>query len=316
MQPIKEFTKEVFEKNPSEEKKPEKKSRRTRCNRTHRSTTDPDATIMTKHKREGAYLSYQCHFSVDSENRLVTGVIATTGAVNEGRYLPEIIREQKEKYDFKVKDVTADKQYSATENYVVLDELGIKAYIPVGKKWGPGRRRGYGPEKFRYDRKKHVVICPAGKTLHPPPRQVDKYRIIFCSSNYDCKVCHLEGKCGTTKGRYKVIMVNILQHLKNQADKRCRTKYGRKRYRKRGTTVETIFGEAKTQLGLARAHFRGLKKVGIQFLMTAIALNIKRMVTCLSASFSTLFSLLHRLIMALYRLIPTISESEHYFVLL
>ena len=37
-------------------------------------------------------------------------------------------------------------------------------------------------------------------------------------------------------------------------------------------------GEAKNYHGMARARFRGIKKVEMQFLMTAAALNLKKMV--------------------------------------
>jgi len=46
----------------------------------------------------------------------------------------------------------------------------------------------------------------------------------------------------------------------------------------RGTILEGIIGQAKTYHGMAKARFRGLKKVEIQFLMTATALNLKKMV--------------------------------------
>jgi len=44
-------------------------------------------------------------------------------------------------------------------------------------------------------------------------------------------------------------------------------------YNLRGTVIEGIFGQAKAYYGMARARFRGLKNVEIQFLMTATALN-------------------------------------------
>ena len=49
----------------------------------------------------------------------------------------------------------------------------------------------------------------------------------------------------------------------------------------RGTVLEGIMGQAKTYHGMARARFRGLAKVEIQFLMTATALNLKKMVKML-----------------------------------
>ncbi len=145
MQPIEEFTKEVFEKNPSEKKPLEKKPGRKISNKTHRSTSDPDCTLVKKHFRAEAHLSYHCHMTVESESRFITGVLTTTGAQMEGPCLPEIIKEQKDKYGFKVEDVAADKAYSSTENYAALAKMGVKAYIPVGKKYNPARRRGYGP---------------------------------------------------------------------------------------------------------------------------------------------------------------------------
>ncbi len=114
MQPIEEFTREIFEKNspdeekPDEPKKPDKKPGRKISNKTHRSTSDPDATLMKKRFRAEAHLSYHCHMTVESGSRFITGVMTTTGTVTEGPCLPEIIREQKEKYGFKVKDVAAD----------------------------------------------------------------------------------------------------------------------------------------------------------------------------------------------------------------
>ena len=311
MQPVKKFAKDVFEKNPLEEKKPDKRRGHKLSNKTHRSTTDPDATLMKKTTRGGAYLSYQCHLSVDSENRFITGVKASTGAAGVGDYFLEMVREQEDKYGFEVIDVAADKEYSATENYAVLDELGIKAYIPVAMKGRLKRKEGYGPEKFKYDRKRHVVICPAGKVLHPQRKQVNEYSLNFTSRSCDCKVCPLERKCGTDRLHHKRVMVNVLEHLKEKAKRRCRTKYGRRRSVDRRTTVETIFGEGKTQLGLARARFRGLRKVSVQFLMTATALNIKRMVTCLHASFSYFFSLANGVIISLYGFILALLKRKH-----
>ena len=46
----------------------------------------------------------------------------------------------------------------------------------------------------------------------------------------------------------------------------------------RGTILEGVFGQAKTYHGMSRARFRGLNKVEIQFLLTATALNLKKMV--------------------------------------
>jgi len=45
-----------------------------------------------------------------------------------------------------------------------------------------------------------------------------------------------------------------------------------------GTVIEGVFGQVKAYHGLTRSKFRGLLKVEIQFLLTATALNLKKMV--------------------------------------
>jgi len=49
----------------------------------------------------------------------------------------------------------------------------------------------------------------------------------------------------------------------------------------RGTILEGVMGQAKTYHGMAKARFRGLSKVEIQFLLTATAMNLKKMVKML-----------------------------------
>jgi len=49
----------------------------------------------------------------------------------------------------------------------------------------------------------------------------------------------------------------------------------------RSTVIEGVFGQAKVYHGMARSKFRGLLKVEIQFLLTATALNLKKMVKML-----------------------------------
>ena len=49
----------------------------------------------------------------------------------------------------------------------------------------------------------------------------------------------------------------------------------------RSTVCEGVFGQAKTLHGMARSKFRGLSKVEIQFLLTATAINLKRIVKML-----------------------------------
>ncbi len=52
----------------------------------------------------------------------------------------------------------------------------------------------------------------------------------------------------------------------------------------RSTALEGIIGQAKSLYGMDRAKFRGLKKVEIQLLLTATAINLKKMVNMLETN--------------------------------
>lgn len=51
--------------------------------------------------------------------------------------------------------------------------------------------------------------------------------------------------------------------------------------RKLESTLEGIMGQAKEYHGMGKAKFRGLNKVEIQLLLTATAINLKKMVKIL-----------------------------------
>jgi len=50
----------------------------------------------------------------------------------------------------------------------------------------------------------------------------------------------------------------------------------------RSTILEGIMGQVKEYHGMGKAKFRGLKKVEIQLLLTATAINLKKMVKMLN----------------------------------
>ena len=52
---------------------------------------------------------------------------------------------------------------------------------------------------------------------------------------------------------------------------------GQRLLKKRQTCMEGLFGQAKSQHGLDRARLRGLFKMHIQGLLTALVLNVKKL---------------------------------------
>ena len=59
--------------------------------------------------------------------------------------------------------------------------------------------------------------------------------------------------------------------------RKLRTKYGRKRYKLRQTTVEPVFGVIKEQFGLRQFLLRGLAKVRSMWRLTCAVSNIMKL---------------------------------------
>ena len=123
-------------------------------------------------------------------------------------------------------------------------------------------------------------ICPNGKVLKRKSKNYPQNRINYKSSEKDCSLCPLREKCISGKGNFRIV-----SHYDSPCYFKARSwydsGYGKAMQKLRGTILEGIMGQAKTYHGMARARFRGLKKVEIQFLLTTTALNLKKMVKML-----------------------------------
>ncbi|GAI08331.1 unnamed protein product, partial [marine sediment metagenome] len=119
--------------------------------------------------------------------------------------------------------------------------------------------------------------CPNGKVLKRKSKNYPQNRINYKSNENDCNPCPLRGKCISGKDNFRIV-----SHYDSPCYWKARSwydsGYGRVMQKLRHTVIEGVFGQAKTYHGMAKARFRGLKKVEIQFLMTATALNLKKMV--------------------------------------
>ena len=132
------------------------KRRRKLANQTHVSSSDPDATLVS---RPGAHkkLSYKAHFSADADSRMITDCHATTGARHECPILPERIAYQRDALGLPIEEVIADRGYGRGPTYAQLREQKIRHYIPMhDANTGRGKLT---PSDFKYDRRKDRYRC-------------------------------------------------------------------------------------------------------------------------------------------------------------
>ncbi len=249
--------------------------RRRDINRTslrNKSTTDPDSTLFYKAGVKG-FLSYKAHIAADT-NGIITAVAASPSVAHDITKVPELI-DSHEKIVGRPAWIAADSKYGAQECLAYLHDKNIKTAIIYES--GTNRPGYFFKDDFTYDKERDCYTCPNGKILKRRARCNRSNRITYKSSVKDCRICPLKTKCISGKADFKTT-----SHYDSPCYGKTKewyySKKGRHLQKLRHTILEGLIGEAKNFHSMARAKFRGLKKVEIQFLMTASALNLKRMV--------------------------------------
>ena len=238
-----------------------------------RSTTDPDATFLFRPGNVRGQLSYKAHIATDTSG-IITAVSASPGVSHDISAVPSLLKSH-ERTVGKPSWIAADSKYGALECLAYLQDKNIKTAII--NESGTNKPGYFFKDDFTYDRQKDCYVCPNGKILKRRARSNINNRITYKSSVRDCRVCPLKKKCISGKQDFKTT---------SRYDSPCQdktrewyfSKKGKHLQKLRHTILEGIMGEAKNFHGMARAKFRGLNKVEMQFLLTAAALNLKKMV--------------------------------------
>ena len=217
------------------------------ANRSHVSTTDPDASV-TRKGSGGSKLQYKAHRSVDGQSEIITATEVTPGEVNEAHLLLPLLEMHRRNTEKSATTVAADTKYGAVENYLTCCDLGINAHIPdlKGSQQEKDNRKGiFAEEAFRYDSKTDSYLCPA---------------------------CHLVSQCTTSKyGR------SLKRHRRQEELDRMRNaaqlSIAKKDISTRQHLMERSFARA-TRYGFKRARWRRLWKVRIQECLISAIQNI------------------------------------------
>jgi hypothetical protein len=80
----------------------------------------------------------------------------------------------------------------------------------------------------------------------------------------------------------RTIRRHIKEHYADEVRAFMKTEKGKNLYKRRKETIERIFADMKEPCGIRYAHYRGFEGVKAQALITATALNIKKISTILS----------------------------------
>ena len=101
-------------------------------NQDYESKTDPDSRMASKPgKPNGLY--YSTHYSADSRNRIITDVLTTYADTVDSKALLEVYDRagnRLREFGLTIEELSADKGYCSGNNLRVLEQQGVRAYIP------------------------------------------------------------------------------------------------------------------------------------------------------------------------------------------
>jgi transposase len=234
------------------------------------SLTDPDAKLMKTAR--GSEVSYNIQTVVDSKLKL----LVTYEVTNKGNDLGQLAAmAQAAQQALEVEELTvlADGGYYEGQALKACEEAGLITYLPEPQS-GAARHRGvFANHRFHYDGERDVYRCPQGAELVLRGRTKKKGKQFNIYRTKACNGCPLRAQCTTSKYGRKILRwvdQEVLERL--QARNRGRPEL----LKLRKTLAEHPFGTIKGSMNQARFLLKGINKVSIEFGLTVLGYNFKR----------------------------------------
>ncbi len=197
--------------------------------------------------------------------------------------LPAHIEDFEEQLNTLPDTLTADAGYGSEQNYEVLEQKGVEAYVKYNyfDKEQNGSRSSFNADQLHYNDEQDYVVCPMGQHMQNIGTHKQKNRNGYeqTLTKYkapNCEGCPLRGMCHKQTGN-RIIEVNHNQRrLKKNAAERLRSEEGIKKRKKRCADVEPVFANWKQNKGFRRFNLRGKEKVTIEIGLIALAHNLQK----------------------------------------
>jgi transposase len=247
------------------------------------SVTDP-AAEWTCAPGGPAFFAYSTNYLVDVRAGVIVDVEATsahrTQEVNATRTM---VNRVEERFGIKPERLIGDMAYGSAEMLGwMVEEKDIEPHVPV---WDKTERADetFSRSDFRWNERADEYRCPQGRPLRREWRRMKRPRthipksdtIIYRASQHDCAGCPLKHRCCPNTPMRKIAR-SIHEHARDAA--RAVAKGTRYRQSRRDRKkVEMLFAHLKRIMKMDRLRLRGISGARDEFLLAAIAQNLRRM---------------------------------------
>ncbi len=244
---------------------------------------EPDAHYAKK--KNTSWVGYKVHLSETCEPdelHLITNVETTPGPINDAHVMETI-------HDSLANNNLLPSQHLVDAGYVDAEllvnsqdhyQVDLLGPARLGWGWQAQEDKGFAASDFRVDWENQSMTCPEGKTSvsWTPVLDVRDHPVIQIKfSRADCSRCPSLELCTHSQRQQRT--VTIRREAEYKAMQRARDRETTPEYQKeyaRRAGIEGTLSEGVRAHGLRHARYIGLAKTHLQHLMTATAINVKR----------------------------------------
>ena len=246
---------------------------------------DKLASLVDQEARHGMhcgfFTGYQVDVSMDADSELICAVDILPGNGDEGGHAQVLIKEEEAIHHNDVQSLSQDSAgfrgevlYQLTE-----DAQGPRLEVFVPPYHGPHYTPDlYGAEAFQLNAAGDTCTCPGGKTTTNRTRASHDQGWQFRFRKADCAHCPLRAQC------LKPEIQNGRNVIKHDYEKQYQAAWAKaqtaayQEVRKEHPAIERKLSEIVRRHGGRRARYRKRCRVKIQYLLTAVVVNCKRIV--------------------------------------
>lgn len=253
-----------------------------------RSLVDKDARVGYKSKSHN-FFGYKVEFAMITGDLIITAINVHDGAYVDGTEFEDLYKKTK-KCGVEIKEGYGDKAYFRKPILDILEEDGVEVIIPVSESV-----YRIDEVKYKYNKDSDQWFCEYGNSTVSTRKITRKNGDKYIEYKFDkeiCRNCSNREECIKGKAIGNKITISINTPTFYEYSQRQKTPEFLDKYKSR-SGQEWKNGEMKRFHGMDRARGYGLKSMGMQARLTALAVNVKR-IAKLASSF--LFAIRHILI--------------------
>ena len=246
-----------------------------------------DVEVRFSHKRGTQWRGYKVHLSETCEEdrpHLIAHVETTKATDQDSNQVASIHQGLSEK-NLLPDDHLVDRAYTSTDLLIESREAyGVNLLGPIrdDQSWQARSEGGYTLSQFEIDWGHQEATCPEGKKSRywkPWTKQKQRPMVKIWFHEKDCLACRARPVCTRRKDGARELTLYDRAHYQTQqwARERQASVAFKEQYAKR-SGIEGTISQAAFALGMRRTRYRGQAKTHFQHLVTAAAINLKRVI--------------------------------------